>query len=181
VEENLAGMDLALVVLGSGEEKYQRILLRLAQKYPERFGVKIAYDNRTAHLIEAGSDFFLMPSKYEPCGLNQMYSLKYGTIPIVRATGGLDDTIVNFNPKMLKGNGFKFADYTPEMLSVTLRRALQVYDSQALWKELVKNAMACNFSWSRSAVEYEKLYTRILKKKRKAGISIAEGSFQGRF
>jgi len=181
VEEDLAGMDLALVVLGSGEEKYQRILLRLAQKYPERFGVKIAYDNRTAHLIEAGSDFFLMPSKYEPCGLNQMYSLKYGTIPIVRATGGLDDTIVNFNPKMLKGNGFKFADYTPEMLSVTLRRALQVYDSQALWKELVKNAMACNFSWSRSAVEYEKLYTRILKKKRKAGISIAEGSFQGRF
>ncbi len=181
VEEDLAGMDLALVVLGSGEAKYQRILLQLSQKYPERFGVKIAYDNRIAHLIEAGSDFFLMPSKYEPCGLNQMYSLKYGTIPIVRATGGLDDTIVNFNPKTLKGNGFKFADYTPEMLSITLRRALQVYSNKALWKDLVKNAMACDFSWSRSAREYEKLYTQMLKKKHKTKKDVGADSLYGPF
>lgn len=172
-EEDLAGMDLCFVVLGTGEEKYERSLLQLSRKYPERFGVRIGYDNRIAHLIEAGSDFFLMPSKYEPCGLNQLYSLKYGTIPIVRATGGLDDTIVNFNPKTLKGNGFKFADYTPEMLSVTVRRALQVYGNKDLYKDLVRNAMACDFSWGRSASEYEKLYTRLLVRKH-AGKSSGE-------
>jgi starch synthase len=168
IEKDMMEADLAMVVLGTGDEKYERFFSRLSKKYPGRVGVKITYDNRVAHLIEAGSDLFLMPSRYEPCGLNQMYSLKYGAVPIVRATGGLDDTVINFNPRTRSGNGFKFAEYSPKKLSATLRRALRIYRDKVLWKDLVKNAMECDFSWSRPALEYEKLYSRLVKKNRKS-------------
>jgi glycosyltransferase involved in cell wall biosynthesis len=109
--EELFTLDLGFVLLGTGEQKYHDLFQQVARKYPQKAGIRIAYDDRLAHKIEAGADFFLMPSKYEPCGLNQIYSLKYGTIPVVRATGGLDDTIVNYDPVTGTGNGFKFSRY----------------------------------------------------------------------
>ena len=108
--DRLALEDLILVVLGSGEREYEDLFRRLNKQYPQKFAVKIAYDNALAHKIEAGSDMFLMPSHYEPCGLNQIYSLRYGTVPVVRATGGLDDTVEQFDPQTVKGTGFKFKD-----------------------------------------------------------------------
>jgi len=153
---------LKLVVLGTGDERYHLMLIEFAKKYPNRVGIELAFDNRLAHLIEAGSDMFLMPSHYEPCGLNQMISLKYGTVPIVRATGGLDDTIDEFDPKTGRGNGFKFDDYSPEALVDCVDRALAAFKKQALWKKLVQNAMACDFSWKRSAKSYIRLYKDML-------------------
>jgi starch synthase len=175
IAEDLAGLDLALVILGDGDETYRKRFAALAEKFGSRFGIRVGYDNALAHRIEAGADFFLMPSRYEPCGLNQMYSLKYGTIPIVRATGGLDDTITNFNQKTKKGNGFKFSGYSSRRLFQTLRRGLDVYANSSAWKQLVTNAMACDFSWDRSARAYEKLYKQLIKKNpktyRNGGIS----------
>jgi starch synthase len=147
----------SLVVLGTGEEKYSRFLLELRQKYPLYVGAKIVYDNQLAHKIEGGADMFLMPSRFEPCGLNQIYSLKYGTVPIVRSTGGLDDTIVDYSESS-PGNGFKFVDYTPEELLRTVRRALQVYQTSERWRALMKNCMMFDFSWHHSAQRYVELY-----------------------
>ncbi len=156
--------DLQLVILGTGEEKYHLMLQEFAKKYPSRVGVKLAFDNRLAHLIEAGTDMFLMPSYYEPCGLNQMISLRYGTIPIVRATGGLDDTIEEFDPKTGGGNGFKFKDYSPAALCKAVDRALKTHSKPRQWSKLISNAMECDFSWERSAGEYVELYGRMLGK-----------------
>jgi len=152
--------DLYFVLLGTGEKKYHEIFEDVARRYPRKAGIRIAFDNALAHKIEAGADIFLMPSFYEPCGLNQMYSLKYGTVPVVRATGGLDDTIKNFNPKTGKGNGFKFKQYTGQALFLCLKRALEVYKDKKLWKQLMLNGMREDFSWDRSACEYEKLYKK---------------------
>ena len=167
LEEFLSKRRVKFVLLGTGDRIYQEKAQKLAAKFPKRAGAKIAFDNALAHKIEAGCDFFLMPSRYEPCGLNQMYSLKYGTIPIVRATGGLDDTIEEFDPKTKKGNGFKFYDYTSEALVGALERALAVFRKKNLWRVLQQNAFACDFSWARSAAEYEKLYEEA--KRRMAG------------
>jgi starch synthase len=131
----------------------------LASDFPGRVGVNIAYDNRLAHLIEAGSDMFLMPSRYEPCGLNQIYSLRYGTVPIVRATGGLDDTIVQFDLEHGTGTGFKFEEYTGGALMDAVRLALHHYSDERVWKRIQLNGMAQDFSWNTSAAEYAKLYT----------------------
>jgi starch synthase len=161
---DLMERDLKLVVLGTGEERYQMMLTEYAGKYPKRIGLKLGFDNRLAHLIEAGSDMFLMPSYYEPCGLNQMISLKYGTIPIVRATGGLDDTIEEFSQKTGRGNGFKFNDYSPAALRKAVDRALKAHAKPKQWSKLISNAMKCDFSWNRSAGEYRKLYRKILRK-----------------
>jgi starch synthase len=120
--------------------------------------VRIAYDNTLAHEIEAGADMFLMPSRYEPCGLNQIYSLRYGTVPVVRATGGLDDTIEEFDPATGQGTGFKFSSYSGAALLGAVSRALGIYQDQALWAKLMGNGMARDFSWNRSAGEYRKLY-----------------------
>jgi len=157
-------MDVIFILLGTGEEKYHKLFQQIAKKYPQKAGIKIAFDNSLAHKIEAGSDFFLMPSHYEPCGLNQMYSMKYGTIPIVRATGGLDDTIKNYNPKTGKGNGFKFKNYTSAAMLSKIKEALEIYHSKKDWKKLVSNAMSEDFSWDKSAKEYEKLYQKSLAK-----------------
>jgi starch synthase len=131
----------------------------LAKTVPDKISVKIAYDNPMAHKIEAGADMFLMPSRYEPCGLNQIYSLKYGTVPVVRATGGLDDTIEAFDPETGQGTGFKFHPYDGKALLGSVRQALTVFRNEpATWRRLQTNGMAKDFSWQVSAVEYARLY-----------------------
>jgi starch synthase len=161
VADRLALEDLILVVLGNGQKEYEDLFRRLARQYPQKFAVKIAYDNALAHKIEAGSDIYLMPSHYEPCGLNQIYSLKYGTVPVVRATGGLDDTVEQFDPKTLKGTGFKFREYSGEAMLEALRAAVTLYrDSREAWRTLMRNGMAQDYSWTNSAREYVKVYER---------------------
>ncbi len=140
--------DMAIVALGAGEAKHERMFRELSQQFPDRLAVKIAYDNTLAHKIEAGADIFLMPSRYEPCGLNQIYSLRYGTVPVVRATGGLDDTIEPFNPTSRRGTGFKFVEYTGSALLAALREALAIYADKSAWRRLQTNGMAKDFSWN---------------------------------
>jgi starch synthase len=123
--------------------------------------VKVAYDNVLAHKIEAGADMFLMPSHYEPCGLNQIYSLRYGTVPIVRATGGLDDTIDPWDPRTKKGTGFKFTEYTGEALLRTTHQAMQVYRDPASWQKVMRNGMSKDFSWRVAAREYVRVYEKV--------------------
>jgi starch synthase len=163
--DDLFTLDIGFVLLGTGEQKYHDLFQQVARKYPQKAGIRIAYDDRLAHKIEAGADFFLMPSKYEPCGLNQIYSLKYGTIPIVRATGGLDDTIVNYDPATGKGNGFKFSRYDAKEFLNQIKVAISFYDQQKHWKQLLQNAMTADFSWQRSAEAYLQLYRKALKKR----------------
>ena len=158
ISDSLMEEDLAIVALGAGEAKHERMFRELAQQFPKRLAVKIAYDNVLAHKIEAGADIFLMPSRYEPCGLNQIYSLRYGTVPVVRATGGLDDTIEPFDRATGRGTGFKFSEYTGEALLGALRQALAVYADKTLWRRLQTNGMAKDFSWNASALEYGRLY-----------------------
>ena len=160
VADRLVREQLALVILGSGDRDYEDMFRRLNKKYPQKLVVKIAYDNRLAHKIEAGSDLFLMPSHYEPCGLNQIYSLRYGTVPVVRATGGLDDTIEQFDPKTLRGTGFKFKEYTGDALLESVRTALGVYGNQEAWPALMRNGMTQEYSWAVSAREYVKVYEK---------------------
>ena len=163
--DELFTLDIGFVLLGTGEQKYHDLFTEVARKYPQKAGVRIAYDDRLAHKIEAGADFFLMPSKYEPCGLNQIYSLKYGTIPIVRATGGLDDTILNYDPVTGKGNGFKFVRYDAKEFLNQMKVAIGFYFQPDHWKQLLRNAMAADFSWQRSAEAYLRLYRKALEKK----------------
>jgi starch synthase len=150
--------NLAIVALGTGQPEYEELFRQLAENYPARMGVKIGYDNTLAHKIEAGADVFLMPSRYEPCGLNQIYSLRYGTVPIVRATGGLDDTIENFDPRTQQGTGFKFDEYTGQALVDTVRAAIRTYRDQGAWRAVQANGMAKDFSWRVSATAYVTLY-----------------------
>jgi starch synthase len=150
-----------LLILGTGEDVYQKTLSAAHEKYPDSFGLKIAFDEALSHKIYAGCDMFLIPSRYEPCGLTQMYSLKYGTIPVVRATGGLEDTIQEYNVSAMTGNGFKFSDYTAEALIGALRKAVGIYGMPGRWRSLIQNAMGCDFSWGRSAREYIRLYQKI--------------------
>ncbi len=152
---------LQVVVLGSGDASYQDLFQTLARRFKKRLAVRIAFDNALAHKIEAGSDMFLMPSRYEPCGLNQIYSLRYGTIPIVRATGGLEDTIADFDPSTGSGTGFKFVDYAPKVLLACVERALQVFGRPTIWRGLMRTAMQADFSWDRSAEAYAALYRTI--------------------
>jgi len=156
--------EVQFAILGTGEQRYHKLLRRSAKQYPDRIGLEIAFDDKLAHLIEAGSDFFLMPSHYEPCGLNQMISLKYGTIPIVRATGGLDDSIEQFDPRTKQGTGFKFEEYTPEALIEAVDMALAVHRVPPEMKAIRQNAMRCDFSWGRSAREYRRLYDKLIRR-----------------
>ncbi len=157
------------VILGTGEAKYEQALGDCALKFPDRIAFRPAYDNRLAHRIEAGADLFLMPSRYEPCGLNQMYSLRYGTIPVVRAVGGLNDSIDECEPQHNRGNGFKFIPYEALALAGKLEQALTMFRKKPhLWWKLRRRAMACDFSWSQSAGRYEELYETALKAKKTA-------------
>jgi starch synthase len=150
--------DVMLVVLGTGDRRYEDLFRALADAYPGRVGYKFAYDNVVAHKVEAGADIFLMPSRYEPSGLNQMYSLKYGTVPVVRATGGLDDSIENFDLEHGTGTGFKFSEYSGTAFLHAVKQALHHYADERIWKRIQLNGMAKDFSWKTPAAEYAKLY-----------------------
>ncbi|MGB0034271.1 MAG: glycogen synthase GlgA [Candidatus Acidiferrales bacterium] len=150
--------NLAIVALGTGTPEYEKLFKTLAEKYPARVSVKIGYDNALAHKIEAGADMFLMPSRYEPCGLNQIYSLRYGTVPVVRATGGLDDTIQNYDARTHQGTGFKFEAYDGAALLECVRTALKTYRDMKAWRTVQTNGMAKDFSWKTSAAAYVTLY-----------------------
>ncbi|MGC1188206.1 MAG: glycogen synthase GlgA [Candidatus Acidiferrales bacterium] len=158
IAPDLMRLDLAIAALGAGEARYEKLFRDLAARFPHKVAVMVAYDNTIAHKIEAGSDMFLMPSRYEPCGLNQIYSLRYGTVPIVRATGGLDDTIEPFSMTTGKGTGFKFSAYDGKALLDSVREALAVFAGGKAWRELQLNGMAKDFSWKASAGEYARLY-----------------------
>jgi starch synthase len=155
VAGELMNLDLSLVILGSGDAKYERLFLDLAAAHPDRVGARVAYDNPLAHRIEAAADMFLMPSRYEPCGLNQIYSLRYGTVPIVRATGGLDDTIG-------EDTGFKFREYAGWALLGAIRAAVAAFRDRESWVEMMRHGMRSDFSWNASAAEYSDLYRRLL-------------------
>ena len=161
IADRLAREEMIIVALGTGDKEYEELFLRLNRQFPQKIAVKVAYNNEVAHKIEAGADMFLMPSRYEPCGLNQIYSLKYGTVPIVRATGGLDDTIEPWDPRSGEGTGFKFTDYTGEALLLTIKQALQAFRDQTSWQVLMRNGMAKDFSWNASAKEYVRVYERV--------------------
>ena len=153
--------DAQWVILGTGDPKYHQVLGRLAADHPEKIAVQLDFSNRLAHQIEAGADMFLMPSQYEPCGLNQIYSLKYGTVPVVRATGGLADTVVDTQAETLASGtatGFSFTEYTALALSDTLERACAVYADKPVWRQLIETGMQQDWSWSQSAHRYIELY-----------------------
>lgn len=159
---DIVKMEGGVVILGKGEEEYHKKLQVAQDKFKGKIGLTIGFDNSLAHKIEAGCDMFLMPSKYEPCGLNQMYSLKYGTVPIVRATGGLDDTIKEFSLAKLSGNGFKFKDFSSCDMWAKIKKALKIYRDKKIWNTLVKNGMQEDLSWDKSAKKYEELYLSVL-------------------
>ena len=153
------------VILGTGEQHYHDLFASLAQQYPEKVAVRLSFSNELAHRIEAGADIFLMPSRYEPCGLNQLYSLKYGTVPVVHATGGLADSITNMTDESLAAgtaNGFSFDTYDSTALADTLNRAVQTYTNRPVWEQLVRNGMRQDWSWNHSAHEYDRLYNHTL-------------------
>ena len=160
--EPLLAKDCTLVLLGTGEQTYHDYFAGIARKYREKTGIRIAYDEKLAHLIEAGADMFLMPSRYEPCGLNQLYSLKYGTIPIVHATGGLDDTIIEYNRGARQGNGFKFQPYDSQQFLAAIERGLRLYTDPIHWPIIIRNAMGADFSWDFAAEKYTALYEQLL-------------------
>jgi starch synthase len=151
IAPQLLAEDVFVIVLGSGDPHFERLFRKLAADHPDKVAVKIGYDNGLAHRIEAGSDLFLMPSRYEPCGLSQMYSLRYGTIPVVRATGGLEDTVD-------ETTGFKFTEYSPEALWDAIERALAEWQLRKPWRERMRLGMTKDFSWNESAVHYQQLY-----------------------
>ena len=161
--EDLVGAGAVLAILGKGERKYEEMLLAAARRFPGQVAVKIAHDEELAHRIQAGADMLLVPSRFEPCGLTQLYALKYGTIPVVRATGGLEDTVVQYDERsrLPQGTGFKFALYKSEALVEAVRRAILLYNQPEKWQKLMRTAMACDFSWQASAKEYEELYAAL--------------------
>ncbi|MCF8261839.1 MAG: glycogen synthase GlgA [Melioribacteraceae bacterium] len=162
---DLIKLNCQLVVLGSGEIEYEEMFTEFAEKHPEKIAIWIGYNIELSHLIEAGSDMFLMPSHYEPCGLNQIYSLRYGTVPIVRETGGLADTVINWNDSKSTGTGFSFSEYTPEAMMEAIRNAINLFTQKEKWKKIQENGMKLNFSWTESAKKYIELYQKAKNKR----------------
>lgn len=160
--DEMMKLNIHFILLGSGEKAVEKKFETLQKKYPHQMGVFFGFDNELAHLIEAGSDLFLMPSRYEPCGLNQMYSMRYGTIPVVRATGGLDDTVEDYAGGG-KGTGFKFEKYDAKEMLKAIHRALKIYQQPEEWKKLMRNGMQKDFSWEHSAKKYVNLYKELLR------------------
>lgn len=159
---DLMKLDVQVVLLGTGDQKYHALFDKMASKYPKKFASYLGFNDELAHLIEAGSDMFLMPSKYEPCGLNQMYSLAYGTVPIVRETGGLADTVVKFNDKTEEGTGFVFKKYDAEEMIKEIKRAVKTFEDKKVWQKIMRAGMKLDFSWDVSAKRYIELYKTIL-------------------
>jgi len=166
--EYLMSLDFQLILLGSGEDEYETGFNALANKYPHKFAIHLGYNNDLSHLIEAGADMFLMPSHYEPCGLNQIYSLKYGTVPIVRKTGGLADTVQDCDEMTTlgldAGNGYSFVDYNGYALTNAVERALRDFKNKPVWAKLQSNGMIKDFSWKISAEKYIDLYKKAMEK-----------------
>jgi starch synthase len=161
--EDLMQMELQFVILSARDNKYNNLFKAIQDKHPKKFGFKLGFDNQLDHLIEAGADVFLMPSRYEPCGLNQMYSLRYGTIPIVSETCGLADTVENFDPDTaISGTGFVFKKYTPNELLKVVKKALRIYKKEDTWIKVIQNGMKKDYSWKSSAQKYVKVYQKLL-------------------
>lgn len=156
VSEKLMQMNVQIVLLGTGTKRYHDLFLRLKAQYPRKLALNLTFDNQLAHLIYAGADMFLMPSHYEPCGLGQLISMRYGTVPVVRETGGLADTVANFDGR--KGNGFTFSNYSGEALLIAIKRACETYQNQDAWRQIMRAGMECDFSWTQSAKTYVDLY-----------------------
>lgn len=169
IAEDLLSLDLQMILLGMGDAGLEQRLQDLQQKYPDKLAVRIGFDVALSHKITAGADIFLMPSRYEPSGLSQLYSLAYGTIPIVRATGGLEETVIPFDPGAGTGNGFTFLRADPEDLLRTVHQAIDLYRQKIVWNRIVQNAMAADFSWERSAREYVRLYRLAIQRRRARG------------
>jgi starch synthase len=167
--ETLPTLDATFVILGTGEPRYQDMFRAMADAHPDRIAVDIGFDEGLAHLVEAGADMFLMPSQWEPCGLNQMYSLRYGTVPIVRGVGGLADTVTDYAPGRRGATGFVFEEYTSAALLAALTRALELFKDRRKWRTLQVAGMKQDHSWDRSAREYVKIYDRALTGRRSSG------------
>ena len=164
MDEILQHEDIQLVVLGTGEKRYEDWFKGLAWRYPKKVSVNIYFSNELAQRIYAGADIFLMPSKYEPCGIGQLIALRYGTIPVVRQTGGLKDTVQQYNKYTQEGNGFVFENYNAHEMMYALKRALSFYGNYEIWHKIQFNAVQADYSWKRSAKEYEALYERLTAK-----------------
>ncbi len=160
--EEMLPADLQFVLLGSGSAELEQAYQRLALRYPHKVAAKIGYDHALSHRIEAGSDFFLMPSRFEPCGLNQMYSLRYGTIPIVRVTGGLDDSIIDINESREDADGIKFQEYSSRALAKAIRKGLALFKSPSLFAQFRQHGMEADFSWDRTGAAYEDVYRSVI-------------------
>lgn len=164
---DLMELPVNFVILGTGDASIEENLKDTAALFPERLKVLFEFDEKLAHLIEAGSDIFLMPSRYEPCGLNQMYSLRYGAIPVVHATGGLDDSVIDVDREPASGTGFKFYKYEPQSFLDAVNSAVRMFDNEDKWLEIQRRAMVQDFSWDRSAREYIGIYEKTLAKKKR--------------
>lgn len=160
--DEMLNAEMQFILLGSGEARYEQGYRELARRHPTKVSAWIGHDQGKSHRVEAGSDFFILPSRFEPCGLNQMYSLRYGTVPIVRATGGLDDTVVDLTENADKANGIKFTEFSPAALGKALRKALALYAEPKLHRHYQHNGMAADFSWARTARVYADLYQKVL-------------------
>ena len=158
----LMKLNIQMVLLGTGDKKYHTLFEKTAKKYSDKFACYLGFNDELAHLIEAGADIFLMPSKYEPCGLNQMYSLMYGTVPIVRETGGLADTVKSYTKNKNDGNGFMFKKYNPTDMMKEIKKALKVFQNKKEWGKIMKNGMKSDFSWNSSAKKYVELYKTVI-------------------
>jgi len=165
VIDQIIGLGVQFVLLGTGDDYYERLFAEVKMRYPQQTSINLGFDAVLAQKIYAGSDIFLMPSRFEPCGLGQLISLRYGTIPVVRRTGGLEDTIKNYDPETGYGNGFDFVEYRPEGLLEALKRAVTLYRTNPkAWNKLVRSAMNMDFSWNRSAIKYLELYEKAINK-----------------
>ena len=160
--KDLMSLDIQLILLGTGDKKYHTLFDKMAEKYRGKFACYLGFNDELAHLIEGGADIFMMPSRYEPCGLNQMYSLIYGTVPVVRETGGLADTVINYDEKTGAGNGFVFKKYTSSAFIKELRRAVNIFQDKKTWNKIMKTGMKSDFSWTSSAKKYVELYKTVL-------------------
>ncbi|MCX8011470.1 MAG: glycogen synthase, partial [Ignavibacteria bacterium] len=163
VIDDLLKLDLKYIILGEGDKKYQDLFEKVQKKYPDKFAISFGFNDELAHLIAAGADMYLMPSRFEPCGLTQLYSLKYGTVPIVRYTGGLADTVFKVNGRDCSGTGFVFKKYEGDDMMSEIKRALKLYQDKDAWQKIMKNGMSQDFSWHNSAKQYVELYKKILK------------------
>lgn len=165
IMERLTQENIFLVILGTGESYYENALRSFHERFPDKLSVRIAYDETVAHKVLAGSDIYLMPSRYEPCGLNQIYSLRYGTVPVVRATGGLDDTIEEWDSEKHTGTGFKFHNYSPDDFLHIIQHALGIFQNEDAWHTLMRNGMAKDYSWTKPTAEYIEVYKQVARRR----------------